>query len=99
MTVVVTRDVADRYRGFLASIMPEVATGVFYVARAAQRRAGTHLGPAFGLVEDKAGRIHCDGLERYVAVGLPGLPGGAEGIRTAMLLVMRLGDRERSGTG
>jgi CRISPR-associated protein Cas2 len=32
MTVVVTRDVADRYRGFLASIMPEVATGVFYVA-------------------------------------------------------------------
>jgi len=29
MTVVVTRDVADRYRGFLASIMPEVATGVF----------------------------------------------------------------------
>jgi CRISPR-associated protein Cas2 len=29
MTVVVVRDVADRYRGFLASIMPEVATGVF----------------------------------------------------------------------
>jgi CRISPR-associated protein Cas2 len=29
MTVIVTRDVADRYRGFLASIMPEVATGVF----------------------------------------------------------------------
>jgi CRISPR-associated protein Cas2 len=29
MTIVVTRDVADRYRGFLASIMPEVATGVF----------------------------------------------------------------------
>ena len=29
MTVVVVRDVADRYRGFLASIMPEVAPGVF----------------------------------------------------------------------
>jgi CRISPR-associated protein Cas2 len=29
MTVVVTRDVADRYRGFLASIMPEIALGVF----------------------------------------------------------------------
>ena len=29
MTVVVTRDVPDRYRGFLASIMPEAAPGVF----------------------------------------------------------------------
>ena len=29
MTVIITRDVADRYRGFLASVMPEVATGVF----------------------------------------------------------------------
>lgn len=29
MTVVVTRDVADRYRGFLASIMPEVGPGLF----------------------------------------------------------------------
>jgi CRISPR-associated protein Cas2 len=29
MTLVVTRDVADRYRGFLASIMPEVAQGVY----------------------------------------------------------------------
>ncbi|WP_375456744.1 type I-E CRISPR-associated endoribonuclease Cas2e [uncultured Methylobacterium sp.] len=29
MTVVVTRDVADRYRGFLSSIMPEAAPGVF----------------------------------------------------------------------
>jgi CRISPR-associated protein Cas2 len=28
-TVVIVRDVADRYRGFLASIMPEVAVGVF----------------------------------------------------------------------
>jgi CRISPR-associated protein Cas2 len=29
MTVVVTRDVLDRYRGFLASAMPEVAPGVY----------------------------------------------------------------------
>lgn len=29
MTVIVTRDVADRYRGFLASAMPEIAPGVY----------------------------------------------------------------------
>ena len=29
MTVVVTRDVPDRYRGFLSSIMPEIGPGVF----------------------------------------------------------------------
>jgi CRISPR-associated endoribonuclease Cas2 subtype I-E len=29
MTSVVTRDVADRYRGFLSSIMPEAAPGVY----------------------------------------------------------------------
>ena len=29
MTVVVTRDVADRYRGFLASIMPDASPGVY----------------------------------------------------------------------
>jgi len=29
MTVVVTRDVEDRYRGFLSSVMLEVATGVY----------------------------------------------------------------------
>ncbi len=29
MTVVVTRDVADRYHGFLASVMPEIGVGVF----------------------------------------------------------------------
>ena len=32
MTVVVVRDVADRYRGFLASVMPEIAPGVFVSA-------------------------------------------------------------------
>lgn len=29
MTVVAVRDAADRYRGFLSSVMPEVAPGVF----------------------------------------------------------------------
>jgi CRISPR-associated protein Cas2 len=29
MTVIVTRDVADRFRGFLASVMPEISTGVY----------------------------------------------------------------------
>ena len=29
MTVLVTRDVGDRFRGFLSSVMPEVAPGVF----------------------------------------------------------------------
>ena len=32
MTVAMVRDVADRYRGFLASLMPEVAPGVFVSA-------------------------------------------------------------------
>jgi CRISPR-associated protein Cas2 len=29
MTVIVANNVADRYRGFLTSVMPEVATGVY----------------------------------------------------------------------
>jgi len=29
LTLIVTRDVAARYRGFLASVMPEVAPGVY----------------------------------------------------------------------
>jgi CRISPR-associated protein Cas2 len=29
LTIVVTRDVASRYRGFLASVMPEIAPGVY----------------------------------------------------------------------
>lgn len=32
MTVIVTRDVADRYRGFLASVMPEIGPGVYVAA-------------------------------------------------------------------
>lgn len=29
MTIIVTRDVVERFSGFLASVMPEVAPGVF----------------------------------------------------------------------
>lgn len=29
LTMVITRDVAARYRGFLASVMPEIAPGVY----------------------------------------------------------------------
>jgi CRISPR-associated protein Cas2 len=46
MTVIVTRDVADRYHGFLASIMPEVATGVFTspdLSRGVRQRVWTVL--------------------------------------------------------
>ena len=46
MTVVVVRDVADRYRGFLASVMPEVAPGVFVspdLSRAVRERVWTVL--------------------------------------------------------
>jgi hypothetical protein len=44
MTVLITRDVADRI--FLASIMPEVATGVFYLARAVKGLRNA-FGPCF----------------------------------------------------
>ena len=46
MTVLVTRDVADRYRGFLASVMPEVAPGVYVspeLSRAVRERIWTVL--------------------------------------------------------
>jgi CRISPR-associated protein Cas2 len=58
MTVVVTRDVAARYRGFMASVMPEIAPGVYIAAelskgvreriwRVAQDWWGTMPGGAF----------------------------------------------------
>jgi CRISPR-associated protein Cas2 len=43
MTVVATRDVADPYRGFLASIMQEVATDVFYFARELSKGVWEHI--------------------------------------------------------
>lgn len=41
MTVIITRDVEERYRGFLSSIMPEVATGVYtgpHISKAVRER-------------------------------------------------------------
>jgi CRISPR-associated protein Cas2 len=46
MTVVVTRDVADRYRGFLASLMPEIGPGMFVspeLSRGVRERVWTVL--------------------------------------------------------
>lgn len=46
MTLLVTRDVADRYRGFLASVMPEVAPGTYVspeMTRAVRERIWTVL--------------------------------------------------------
>ena len=46
MTLLVTRDVADRYRGFLASVMPEVAPGTYVspeLTRAVRSRIWTVL--------------------------------------------------------
>ncbi len=46
MTVVVTRDVADRYRGFLSSLMPEIGPGVFVapeLSRGVRQRLWTVL--------------------------------------------------------
>jgi CRISPR-associated endoribonuclease Cas2 subtype I-E len=47
MTVIVTRDVPARYSGFIASIMPEVAIGVFTapdLSKAVRERIWTVLG-------------------------------------------------------
>ena len=41
MTVIVTRDVEDRYRGFLSSVMLEIAPGVYtgpHLSRAVRER-------------------------------------------------------------
>lgn len=45
-TMIVTRDVAERFRGFLASVMPEVAPGVYVspdLTKAVRRRIWTVL--------------------------------------------------------
>lgn len=46
MTIVVTRDVADRYRGFLASVMPEIGPGIYVspeLTRSVRERVWTVL--------------------------------------------------------
>ncbi len=51
MTVVVTRDVSDRFRGFLASCMVEIAPGVYTspsMTRAVRERVWSVLSDWFG---------------------------------------------------
>jgi CRISPR-associated protein Cas2 len=55
MTVVVVRDVADRYRGFLASIMPEIAPGVFVDAELSRRVRERLWGVLSGWWDDMPG--------------------------------------------
>jgi CRISPR-associated protein Cas2 len=50
MTVIVTRDVEDRYRGFLSSAMLEIAPGVYTsprLTKAVRNRVWTVLGDWF----------------------------------------------------
>ena len=62
MTVVVTRDVEPRYRGFLASAMLEIAPGVYVSAGSFRRRARACLGRARRLVHDARERRGRDDL-------------------------------------
>ena len=49
MTVVITRDVEDRYRGFLSSVMLELAPGVVHCAQTEPRCTGSGLARAVGM--------------------------------------------------
>ena len=54
MTVVVTRDVEPRYRGFLGSVMLEIAPGVYTapdLSRAVRGRVWTVLSDWYGLLQ------------------------------------------------
>ena len=55
MVVIVTRDVADRFRGFLASCMLEIAPGVYTAPRMTARRARAGLEGAGGVVSGLGG--------------------------------------------
>ena len=64
MAMIVTRNVEARYRGFLASVMLEVAPGVYIAPdlSAAVRTRG--LGCVVRLVVVSPNRLDCDGLAR-----------------------------------
>ena len=60
MTVVVTRNVADRYRGFLASCMLELAPGVYtspHMSHAVRDRVWNVCCEWAGLLGDDAGVV------------------------------------------
>lgn len=56
LVVIVTRDVAYRYRGFLASVMLEVAPAVYISPRMSPAVRGPRLGHLVELVLGRAAR-------------------------------------------
>jgi len=70
MTIAVTRDVAPRVRGFLASVMVEVAAGVF----AAPRLSPQVRGRVLSVLEDWQGELGQGGVTLLWADGR--VPGG-----------------------
>lgn len=85
MTVIVTRDVADRYRGFLASVMLEVAPGVYVapdLSKAVRLRVWTVLADWWGSLP---------GGSMVMAWRDPGEPGGM-GLNTLGLPPIHLVD-------
>ncbi len=79
MTVVITRNVADRFRGFLASVMCEVAPGVYTGPRltaAVRERVWTVLAGWFEGLPDSAVLMtwpdrHAPGGQRFMTLGTP----------------------------
>ena len=69
MTVVVTRDVADRYRGFLASIMPDASPGVSVSPEPSRGVKGAALDRCLRLVDGYAGRLYPVRLEGRCGFG------------------------------
>lgn len=57
MTIVVIRDVADRFRGFLASCMLEIAPGVFTAAKMTQAVRDRVWGVAASWFDELGGAI------------------------------------------
>lgn len=85
MTVIVTRDVADRTRGFLASVMPEPAPGV-YVAAALSSRVRERV---WAVIEDWQGEI---GTGSIVMVWRDKREAGGLGLKTFGTPPRRLAD-------
>ena len=70
MTVIVTRDVEARYRGFLGSVMLEIAPGVYAapdLSKAVRERVWTVLGDWYGQLQ--RGAIVMTWQDRAAACG------------------------------
>jgi CRISPR-associated endoribonuclease Cas2 subtype I-E len=64
MTVIVTRDEPARTRGFLASIIPEPAPGLYTAADLTKGVRGTDLGRSVGMARSDRRRLDRDDLAR-----------------------------------